>query len=74
MYRNQHCFICSPSNSTVSEDAGIEPRTIATSALAVRPFNHSARSHVKSSGRLENWFRDRKDNLDPDSTGPKKFR
>ncbi len=26
----QHCFICRPSDSTVSEDAGIEPRTVAT--------------------------------------------
>ncbi len=24
----QHCFICHPSDSTVSEDAGIEPRTV----------------------------------------------
>ncbi len=30
----QHCFICRPSDSTVSEDAGIEPRTVATSELA----------------------------------------
>ncbi len=30
---------------TVSEDAGIELRTVATSALAVRSSNHSARSH-----------------------------
>ncbi len=29
----QHCFICRPSNSIVSEDAGIEPRTYATLAL-----------------------------------------
>jgi hypothetical protein len=29
----------------VSEDAGIEPRTVATSALAVRRPNHSAGSH-----------------------------
>ena len=35
-YCMQHCFICRPSDSTVSEDAGIEPRTVATSALAVR--------------------------------------
>jgi hypothetical protein len=42
MYHNQHCFICRPSDSTVSEDAGIEPRTVATSALAVRRSNHSA--------------------------------
>jgi hypothetical protein len=31
MYVIQHCFICRPSDSTVSEDAGIEPRTVATS-------------------------------------------
>jgi hypothetical protein len=26
----QHCFICRPSYSTVSEDAGIEPRSVGT--------------------------------------------
>jgi hypothetical protein len=36
MYDIQHCFICRLSDSTVSEDAGIEPRTVATAALAVR--------------------------------------
>ena len=36
MYCIQHCFICRPSDSAVSEDAGIEPRTVATSDLAVR--------------------------------------
>ena len=41
----QACFICGPSDSTVSEDAGIEPRTVATSPLAVRRSNHYARSH-----------------------------
>jgi hypothetical protein len=40
MYCIQHCFICRPSESTVSEDAGIEPRAFATSALAVRRSNH----------------------------------
>ncbi len=40
----QHCFICRPSDSTVSEDAGIKPRTVATLALAVKHSNHSARS------------------------------
>jgi hypothetical protein len=40
MYDIQHCFICRPSDFTVSEDAGIEPRTVATTALAVRRFNH----------------------------------
>ncbi len=33
MYVIQHCFICRPSDFTVSEDAGIEPRTVATLAL-----------------------------------------
>jgi hypothetical protein len=48
MYYIQHCFICRPSDSTVSEDAGIEPRTVTTTALAVRRSNHSARSHPHS--------------------------
>jgi hypothetical protein len=34
-----------PSDFTVLEDAGIEPRTVATFALAVRCPNHLARSH-----------------------------
>jgi hypothetical protein len=38
----QQCFIYRPSDSMVSEDAGIEPRTVATSALAVRRSSHSA--------------------------------
>jgi hypothetical protein len=33
------------SDSTLSEDAGIEPGTAATSALAVKRFSHSAKSH-----------------------------
>ncbi len=36
-----HCFICRPSDSTVPEDVGTEPRTLATSALAVRRSNLS---------------------------------
>ncbi len=35
-YYIQHCLICRPSDSTVPTDAGIEPRTVATGALAVR--------------------------------------
>ncbi len=35
-YNIQHCFICRPSDSTVPKDAGIEPKTVATGALAVR--------------------------------------
>jgi hypothetical protein len=30
IYVIQYCFICRLSDSTVSEDAGIEPRTVAT--------------------------------------------
>jgi hypothetical protein len=45
MYEIQHCFICRPSDSTVSEDAGDEPRTVATMALAVRRSDHLAKSH-----------------------------
>ncbi len=33
-YYIQHCFICRPSDSTVPTDAGIEPRAVATGALA----------------------------------------
>ncbi len=45
----QRCFIYRPSDSTVSENAGIEPRSVAISALAVRGSNsnHSARSHPR---------------------------
>ncbi len=39
-YNIQHCFICRPSDSTVPTDAGIEIRTVATGALAVRRSNH----------------------------------
>jgi hypothetical protein len=45
MYFIKHCFICRPSDSVVSEDAEIEPKSVATLALAVRRSNHSARSH-----------------------------
>ncbi len=43
-YFIQHCFICRPSSSSVSEDAGIEPRIVATLALTVRLSNNSDRS------------------------------
>ncbi len=54
IYCIQHCFICRPSDSTVSEDAG--PRTVATLALADRRSNHSARSHPLSSMSVYNWM------------------
>jgi hypothetical protein len=44
-YYIHHSFICRPTDSTVPTDAGIEPRTVATDALAVRRSNHLARSH-----------------------------
>jgi hypothetical protein len=44
-YDLQHCFICRPSDFTVSEEAGIEPRTVATKALAVNSSNYLARYH-----------------------------
>ncbi len=47
----QRHFICRPSNSSVSEDVAIEPRTVATSALAFRRSNRSARYH--SQARLD---------------------
>ncbi len=37
LYNIQHCR---PSDSTVPTDAGIEPKTVATGALAVRRSNH----------------------------------
>jgi hypothetical protein len=50
MYCIQHCFICRPSDSTVSEDAGIEPRTVATRhwqsyALTTRLLNTTTSAH-----------------------------
>jgi hypothetical protein len=39
-------FICRPSDSTVSEDAGIEHRAVATLALTARRSYHSAGSHT----------------------------
>ncbi len=48
MYDIQHCFFYRPSDSTVSKDAVIEPRTVETTASAVRRSNHSARSHPQA--------------------------
>jgi hypothetical protein len=49
LYFFQHCFTCRPSDSTVPEEAGIEPRIepriVATLALAVRRSILSARFH-----------------------------
>jgi hypothetical protein len=39
-YIIQHCFNCRPSDSIVSTDARMEPKTVATGALEVRRSNH----------------------------------
>ncbi len=56
MYDFQHCFICRPSDSALSEDAGIEPRTVAPTALTVRRSNHSARSHPQWTRSCHNSY------------------
>jgi hypothetical protein len=53
MYVIQHCFTCRPSDSTMSEDAGIESMTVATMALTARRSNHSATSTFYS---VYVWF------------------
>jgi hypothetical protein len=45
MYVIQHCFICRHSDSTVSEDAGIAPKNVATLTVTARRSNHLARSN-----------------------------
>jgi hypothetical protein len=46
MYAIQYCFICRRhSDFTVSENAGIESRTVATVALKAGRFYDTARSH-----------------------------
>ncbi len=46
-------FLCTKFNTassefTVSEDVGIDPRAVATTALAVGRSNHPARSHPQT--------------------------
>ncbi len=50
-YCSQHCFICRPSDSSVSEDAGIEPKTATSSALAVRRSTYLSTRAWAASGR-----------------------
>ncbi len=56
LYWFQHCCICRPSDFTVSEYAGIEPRTVATSALTVRRSNHTARFHAHVENQLSGTY------------------
>jgi hypothetical protein len=46
IYVIQQSFSCRTSDFTVSEIAGIEPRTVATLALTARRSNHSTISHL----------------------------
>ncbi len=58
MYFIQHCFVCCPSDFTLSEDAGIEPRAVATSALksdalTTRLFSSTSKLDVIHKTRLD---------------------
>ena len=58
-YCMQHCFICRPSDSTVSEDAGIEPKTacVCTTEECTAPVGVCHRAWA-ASGRVcttEEW-------------------
>ncbi len=44
MYGIQHCFICRPTDPTVSEDAGIKPMTVATLTFTNKITNKSNKS------------------------------
>ncbi len=48
MYFFQHCFICRPSDSTPTEDDGIESRTVATLALTAIRSDHSSTNCLTS--------------------------
>jgi hypothetical protein len=50
LYFIQQCFICCPTDSTVSEDAGIEPRTAATLTLTAKRSNHSTIDEREGAG------------------------
>ncbi len=38
LYDIQHCFLCHPSDSTVSEDAGIEPSEVKQNKISSMSF------------------------------------
>jgi hypothetical protein len=44
---NQHCFVCRPSDTTMSENAGNEPRTVATLALDQKLYPLSYKSDLE---------------------------
>ncbi len=57
MYFIHYCLICRPADSNVSGDVGIQPRIVATSALAVRRSSHSVTSHTSSQLHLIHYTR-----------------
>ncbi len=67
MYDIQHCFICRPSDSTVSEDAGIDRTQVSWDygIGSVRGSNHSARSHPHSARSQLQSARSHPHGLDP---------
>jgi hypothetical protein len=71
MYVIQHCFICRPSDPTVLEDAGIEPRIVATQPDALTTRLDVIHRNMKVVGRQS------KSNLcirRPGGKGPLKLR
>jgi hypothetical protein len=56
MYCIQPCIICRPSDSTVSEDAGIEHRTVATSAWLLLDKNLKRIVQDTRKNRFFAWY------------------
>jgi hypothetical protein len=52
LYFLQHCFICRPSDSTVSEDARIEPGTVATSDAPDPGFESASKNGFEALGNM----------------------
>jgi hypothetical protein len=42
VYFTQHCFVCRPADSDVSEDAGIEPKAVCVEALIMSGYESEA--------------------------------
>ncbi len=53
LYCIQHCLICRPSDSTVSEDAGIEPRTV--SLMDVLCTGVACPGGIQEQVRVHHW-------------------
>jgi hypothetical protein len=53
MYVIQHCFVCRPSESTLSEDAGIEPRTVVTLAMTAKCSSHTRLDRIQFLARSQ---------------------